>query len=113
VPVAGGKPTLVRHNAGWGGYSPDGRWLAYLSPVSASDFSGGKMWITSVHGGTPRALGPDGHLSWLRWSPDGTRISYSDRGGIYVLNVATGSATKVAEGNHAEWFDDNTLIVAP
>ena len=30
---------------------------------------------------------------------------------IYVLNVATGSATRVAEGGNAGWFDDHTLIV--
>ena len=106
-----GKQTLVRRNAGWGGYSPDGRWLGYLSPVNAHDFTGRGLWITGVHGGTPRNLVPDGHLTWPRWSPDGTRISYSDRGSIYVLNVATRSATKVAEGGNAEWFDDHTLIV--
>ena len=53
-----------------------------------------------------------GDLGWLRWSPDATRISYTDNGSIYVLNVATGSATKVAVGGNAEWFDNNTLIVA-
>ena len=111
VPVTGGKQTLVQRNAGWGGYSPDGKWLAYLSPVRR-DFTGAGLWITSVHGGTPRALVSQGSLVWLRWSPDGTRISYSDGDLIYVLNVATGSATKVAKGGHAEWFDDNTLIVA-
>ena len=32
------------------------RWLAYLSPVSKNDFTGGGLWIASVHGGTPQAL---------------------------------------------------------
>ena len=32
-------------------------------------------------------------------------------GSTYVLDVATRSATKVAEGGNAEWFDDHTLIV--
>ena len=112
VPVAGGKPTLVRRNAGWGGYSPDGKSLAYLSPVTA-DFSGGRLLVTSVQGGTPRAMVSTGHLNWLRWSPDGTRISYVDGRSVYVLNVAIGSTTKVAEGNTAEWLDDNTLIIGP
>ena len=111
VPVAGGEQTLVQRNAGWGGYSPDGTRLAYLSPVDGHDFTGGGLWITSVHGGTPRALVPQGHLKWVRWSPDGTQISYSDDGSIYVLDVATGSATRVADGGTAEWFDDHTLIV--
>jgi Tol biopolymer transport system component len=112
VPVAGGKQTLVRRNAGWGGYSPDGKWLAYLSPVDAQSFAGGELWITSVHGGAPRALVRGGGLSWLRWSPDGTRIAYSDGGSpVYVVDVATGSTTKVAEGGNPEWFDSHTLIL--
>lgn len=113
VPVTGGTQTLVRRNAGWGGYSPDGKSLAYLSPVNAHDFTGGSLWITSVHGGTPRTLVANGHLRWLRWSPDGTRISYSNGGSIYVLDVATGSAKRVAKGGTAEWFDDHTLVVGP
>ncbi|MGZ5213024.1 MAG: TolB family protein [Actinomycetota bacterium] len=111
VPVAGGEQTLVQHNAGWGGYSPDGSQLAYLSPVSPHDFTGGELWLTGAHGGTPRALITQGFFTWVRWSPDGTKISYSDDGSIYVLDVATGSATRVAEGGTAEWFDDHTLIV--
>ncbi len=49
---------------------------------------------------------------WLRWSPDSTRISYSNGDGIYVLTVATGSTKKVAEGGgNTEWVDDHTLVV--
>ena len=113
VPVAGGKPTLVRRDAGYGGYSPNGKWLAYLSPINGHDFTGLKLWITGVHGGTPRALVAKGHLGWLRWSPDGTTISYSNGGSIYVMDVATGSSTRIGAGGTAEWFDDHTLIVGP
>jgi Tol biopolymer transport system component len=108
VPVTGGKQTLVRRNAGSGYYSPDGRWLAYLTSGAKNQDA---LWITGVHGGRPRMLVRQANLGWLRWSPDATRISYLGDDGIYVLNVATGSATKVAEGGKAEWFDDNTLIV--
>jgi len=105
VPVTGGKQTLVRRNAWQGGYSPNGRWLAYLSPAGAQD----ALWITSVHGGRPRVLVHQANLDWQRWSPDGTRISYRVDRSIYVLNVASGSATKVAEGGNPEWFDNHTL----
>jgi Tol biopolymer transport system component len=113
VPVAGGgQQTLVRRNAGWGGYSPDGQWLAYLSPVSGKDFAGGGLWIARVHRGTARALVRDGRFRWLRWSPDGTRIAYSDTGSrIYVVDAATGSTRKVADGGNPEWFDNHTLIL--
>ena len=120
VPVTGGKPpVLVGRNAGWGG-SADGvanpkRDFAYLSPVSKDDFTGGGLWIKSseVRGVSPRAVIQDGQLRWPRWSPDGTQISYSEGGSIYVLNVATGSTTRVARGGTAEWFDDHALIVGP
>ena len=55
----------------------------------------------------------NGHLTWPRWSPGGPRISYSDDGWIYVVDVSDGSITKVAKGGTAEWFDDHTLIVGP
>jgi Tol biopolymer transport system component len=111
VPVAGGKPTLVQRNAGWGGYSPDGKRLAYLSPVRR-DFDGAGLWIRSVHGGTPQALVHGGSLGWLRWSPDGTRIAYTDGSAIYVVDAATGSTRKVGHGGNPEWLDDHTLILS-
>lgn len=119
VPVTGGQQNLLRRNAGWGGFSPDHKWLAYLSPVDAQSFTGGSLRIMTFDGGRPyalqeggaRALVRNGGLSWPRWSQDGTRIAYSAGGSIYVLNVATGSATRVAEGGNAGWFDDHTLIV--
>jgi hypothetical protein len=46
-------------------------------------------------------------------SPDGSRIAYQDGGSIYVLDVGTRQSSKVAEGNTAEWLDEDTLIVAP
>ena len=112
VPVTGGRETLIRRNAGWGGYSPDGRWLAYLSPVSGKDFAGGALWIANVHRGTARALVGNGRFRWLRWSPDGTQVAYSDGGSaIYVVDAATGLKRKVADGGNPEWFDNNTLTL--
>lgn len=43
---------------------------------------------------------------------DSMRISYSYGDGIYVLTVASGSTTKVADGGgNPEWMDDHTLVV--
>ena len=111
VPVTGGKPTLVQRNAGWGGYSPNGKWLSYLSPVR-HDFSGGGLWISKVHGGTPRALVHGGSLLWPRWSPDGTRIAYANGPYIYVVDAATGATHKVGRGGQPGWLNNHTLIVA-
>jgi hypothetical protein len=39
-------------------------------------------------------------------------VSYADRAGLHVLDVATGSATTISEGVvTAEWLDDHTLVI--
>jgi Tol biopolymer transport system component len=111
VPSDGGKETLVRRNAGFGSYSPSGRTLAYLSPIDADHFDGRALWTVDVAGGAPRELARGGKIGWPRWSPDGTRISYAQRGTVYVLDLATGASTPVAAGGVSEWFDDDTLVV--
>jgi hypothetical protein len=111
VPVAGGKPTLVRRNAAWGSYSPNGKRLAYLSRLRQRDFTGAVLWVTSVHGGTPRALVRGPGLRWLRWSPNGTRIAYTDGNAIYTVDAATGTTTKVVgHGDQPEWLNNHTLV---
>jgi len=32
---------------------------------------------------------------------------------IYVVDAATGSTRKIADGGNPEWFDDHTLILGP
>jgi Tol biopolymer transport system component len=113
VPVTSGQPSIVRRDAGWGAYSPDGSAFAYLSPVNPKDFTGRRLWITIFEGRGPQALAPAGAgLSWPRWSWDGKQISYASGGSIYVSSV-DGSTRKVAAGRTAEWLDDHTLIVGP
>jgi len=113
VPLSGGEPVLVRRNAGFGTYSPDGGTLAYLSPMS-SEATGDALWLVDAGGGDPRALVEREGLWWPTWSPDGTMIAYADgTDEIHVVDVATGQSTKVAEGATAEWLDDHTLIVTP
>ena len=113
VPVSGGEPSLVRRDAAFGTLSPDGRTLAYLSPMT-SDATGLTLWLVDTGGGDPRALVERVGLWWPTWSPDGTRIAYAvGTDEIDVVDVATGESTQVAEGATAEWLDDHTLIVAP
>jgi Tol biopolymer transport system component len=50
------------------------------------------------------------------WSPDGTRIAYLNlenepNGRVFVVDVATGETTFVADGTVAHWVDDHTLII--
>ena len=112
VPISGGKPVIVQKDAGWGAMNSNGR-LAYATPVSASTFDGGGLVVRTFDPLSRRVAEVRGPIKWLRWSPDGTRVAYSGKDGIYVLNVADRSTTKVVEGGSSpEWYDDNTLVVA-
>ncbi len=114
VPVTGGEPTLVLRDAAFPEYFPDGKTIAFVEPRASSP--GGVGLQIADAGGSRRTLveanGPLG-IWWPEISPDGTKIAYQDGGSIYVVDVSTGESSKVAEGDNAEWLDDDTLIVAP
>jgi Tol biopolymer transport system component len=111
VPIDGGEPTLVRRDASMGAYAPDGT-LAYLDP-SPGDWSSPTLSVSGAGGGPPRVVAEGDEIAFPRWSPDGTRIAYVDGGAVYVVDVATGETSRVADGGWGEWFDEDTLIIGP
>ena len=47
-------------------------------------------------------------------SPDSTKVAYTDGGGINVADLGPiEGRTRVADGERAAWYDDDTLIVVP
>jgi dipeptidyl aminopeptidase/acylaminoacyl peptidase len=112
VPVVGGEPTLVVHNASMGVYAPDGRTLAYLDSPRG-DWTSSRLMVADVDGSDPRLLVQGDQIAFPRWSPDGTRIAYTDADGIHVVDVSNGEASLVAEGRTSDWFGDYTLVVVP
>jgi WD40 repeat protein len=114
VPVKGGKSVLLVGGTTWGTLSPDGSTLA----VGCGHRFGGGLCIANADGTNPRVL-VSGDAFGPTWSPDGTRIAYlslenePDVGRIFVVDVATGETTFVAEGHWGEWLDDHTLIIEP
>ncbi len=109
MPATGGTPTLVRRNAGDGVYSPDGKRLAYVSPVIGRDPALYQRASTAEHL-EPCSAGKTqagcGGLLTLRGSPTRSKTA------SYVLTVASGSTSKVAEGGgNPQWMDDHTLVV--
>jgi Tol biopolymer transport system component len=109
VPVTGGEPAIVRRNAGWGRYSPDGRTFAFLSEYEF----GGRIFVADAAGGPARELVEGIQNGPPIWSPDGTRIAYVGNG-VSIVVVATGETSFVTGcGGPVEWFDDHTLILGP
>jgi Tol biopolymer transport system component len=119
VLASGGTPGHLRGSTdrGWPGLAyglADPKHdVLFLAPLNRHGLAGAALWLGSYDLRTirPEALVQHGSISWPRWSPDGTRISYSNDGSIYVLDVATRSIKKVAVGGSAEWFDDHTLLI--
>jgi dipeptidyl aminopeptidase/acylaminoacyl peptidase len=112
VPVAGGEPTLVVRNASEGVYAPDGGTLAYLDSPRGN-WTSSRLMVADVDGSDPRLLVQGDQLEHPRWSPDGTRIAYTDADGIHVVDVSTGEDSLVAQGGTSDWFGDDALVVGP
>jgi Tol biopolymer transport system component len=114
VPATGGRPRPVLRDAALGRLSPDGGTIAYFKP-SPEDPLDGDLWLADADGTDARRLAR-GDLLAPRWSPDGTKIAYVDRGrgGTYVVDVTTGGTSRVLDGAYwPEWIDEHTWIVAP
>jgi dipeptidyl aminopeptidase/acylaminoacyl peptidase len=107
VPVTGGKSVLLVDGATVGTLSPDGSTLAVGG--CGRRFGGGNL----------RALVSGPQLFGPKWSPDGMRIAYNDQADgptgnkVFVVEVATGETTFVADGFVDDWLDDHTLIIEP
>ena len=101
-------------------WSPDGKTIAWFSDESGEY----QLFLQQQDGkGTPRKipLGGAGFYADPRWSPDSTKIAFTDNArSLYVLDVASGAVTKISsqpvytpgtydEANHA-WSPDSKWL---
>ena len=120
VPIDGGISTVLigqkqgMGHAGRGSMSPDGSLVTMLG--HKINGPGAALFLADTDGSEPRHLGQL-HSGNCRstpagtWSPDGRRIVCAGDDGVLVVDVATGDASRVAEGRAAIWLDDHTLLV--
>ncbi len=79
---------------GYPAYSPDGRWLAFLSERSGTR----QLWLLPRAGGPPQALTTDAedvYLGPLSWLPDSRGVLYTGAGKIRVAPLSGGVARTI------------------
>ncbi len=122
VPVLGGESTRLidldegLSDAGNGAISPDGSRVTFLGGGNPLGTPGGHCGpcrlVANVDGTQRRIVDGFGASPAGMWSPDGTRIvDTDDAWTVYVVDIATGHASSLAQGRSATWLDDHTLIV--
>ena len=80
-------------------YSPDGKWIAYVSDRSGRE----ELYVSAVDGaGDPRKLTDvDALKNGYRWSPDSTQIAYAASDGkLRVLTVADAQSRELTASRY-------------
>ena len=75
------------------------------------------VWLIDATAGTSRLVLPSQRRVWgMSWSPDGTRLAYSDYNTLFVMDVASGESTPVTTFEYPEgaydprWSPDGSTI---
>jgi Tol biopolymer transport system component len=94
------KDSAVESNLRW---SPDGKKLAFTSYLPGSPFGSFSIYVVNADGSrltrlTNALAGVGSSPSSPSWSPDGTRIAYSDGLYIYAMNADGSAVTKLSTG---------------
>jgi tricorn protease len=86
-------------------WSPDGRWVSYISDVTGED----EIWIAPQDGrgaATQVTTGGSNYKYRPVWSPDSKKLMWSDRSQrLHVVDIATKVATPIAESPNLEITD--------
>jgi dipeptidyl aminopeptidase/acylaminoacyl peptidase len=118
VSPTGGEPQELAADIGNAGHflarqyptwSPDGRYIAYLSSPPALDDQSQELWLWSAEDGSARALtNLGGRINSFRWAPDGSQIAFAnDRFGnydIWTVAVEDGTTARITRDTRYEVF---------
>jgi Tol biopolymer transport system component len=100
-------------------WSPDGKQIAYLTHDDPYEIDGPRKWhLVDIASGAVRDLAhfkPSAAFAGLQlffdaytfsfspWSPDGSRLTYGAEDGVYVIDIAAGSASRKTDGGLGMW----------
>ena len=104
-------------------WSPDGSRIAYVTTgrmtksgwlpwVVTGEYESWEIRTVSLDGSTDIALlrGQAPVPNSLSWSPDGSRLAYTARGKVFLLQPGGSGPTEVARGTEAAWSPDGRTI---
>ncbi len=109
VPIEkGGARNLTRSSGAhdrFPTWSPDGRWIAYMSDQSGED----EVWIVAQDGSTqPQQITSGGSVQRYapQWSADNKKIVFGDKNGrVYVVTVATKQMQMIVDAPNGQITD--------
>ncbi len=111
------RRNITNHPANdWGpDWSPDGSTIAFNSDRDGGPLRG---YLVDPDGSNLRALGVDGWVEYLSFSPDGTRVVYEGHAAgdydVYVADIATGEARQLTDSPGGDgwpaWSPDGSMI---
>ena len=104
-------------------WSPDGKWIAFLSRRDQIPFKHGitaEIYVMDASGGNPQRLTNNPHADYHpSWSPDGKQIAFASRRDgnidIYVIDADGGNEQRLTENPlydySPSWSPDSERIV--
>ena len=119
VPAKEGSIRQITHTPGirekYVVWSPDGRWIAYMSDRTGAD----ELYIIPQDGLGPEVritTGGDSFRMPPAWSPDSTRLAYSDKDAkLFYVDINNKSPVLIDQGRYGEitdyaWSPDSKWI---
>jgi serine/threonine protein kinase len=111
VAASGGTPLRVLNNVIGVTLHPDGNTLLFQRD--------GKMWIASLKGGPQRELAwqpPRKSASWVKFSPDGSKLFVFDAPDAWIVPYPSGTARKIPAFTSdaifgSDWLPDSRHLV--
>ena len=87
--------------------------IAFIRRVSSANQSA-SIWVMNQDGSGQTMIAETTGGSHLAWSPDGTKLAFSDGGGIYVVNADGSGETRVPgttrDDQTPAWSPDGTKL---